>query len=209
MEENLRAAARLMLDGEWRLAYWREGERPITNPGELDAAGVDTISAHVPGNVELDLQAAGILPEPFYADNIRKLRPYEFYEWWYSRDFDLPSGPPAQRWQLVFAGLDTIATIWVNGVEVGKTANMLVEQRIDVTAVLHAGANRIDVRHRLAAQLRTAFCLRCCRHRPRAPRRTALRPQGRAYGRLGHYAACHYRRHLAFGLAGVTAACCH
>ena len=51
---------------------------------------VDTIVAHVPGNVELDLQAAGILPEPFYADNIRKLRPYEFYEWWYTRDFDLP-----------------------------------------------------------------------------------------------------------------------
>ncbi|MFN8465233.1 MAG: hypothetical protein U0X20_06760 [Caldilineaceae bacterium] len=146
MEENLRAAARIALDGEWRLAYWREGERAIANPGELDGAKVDTIAARVPGNVELDLQAAGVLPEPFYADNIRKLRPYEFYEWWYTRDFDLPSGLPAQRWQLVFAGLDTIATIWVNGVEVGKTANMLVEHQIDVTAVLHPGANRIHVR---------------------------------------------------------------
>ncbi len=146
MEENLRAAARIVLDGEWRLAYWREGERPITNPGDLDAAVVDTIAARVPGNVELDLQAAGILPEPFYADNIRKLRPYEFYEWWYTRDFDLPHGLPAQRWQLVFAGLDTIATIWVNGIEVGKTANMLVEHRVDVSGVLRPGANRIHVR---------------------------------------------------------------
>ena len=64
---NLRAAARITLDGEWRLAYWREGERPITNPGELDTAAVDSIAARVPGNVELDLQAVGILPEPFYA----------------------------------------------------------------------------------------------------------------------------------------------
>ena len=61
-------------------------------------------------------------------------------------DFDLPHGLPAQRWQLVFAGLDTIATIWVNGVEVGKTANMLVEHRVDVSGVLRPGANRIHVR---------------------------------------------------------------
>ena len=48
------------------------------------------ITAHVPGNVELDLQRAGVIPEPFYAGNIRRLRPYEFYEWWYTREFELP-----------------------------------------------------------------------------------------------------------------------
>ena len=47
---------------------------------------------------------------------------------------------------MIFGGLDTIATIWVNGVEVGKTANMLVEQRLDVMAALRPGANRIAVR---------------------------------------------------------------
>ena len=67
-------------------------ERRIAHPDELDQAAVDTIAARVPGNVELDLHAAGILQDPFYAANIRKLRPYEFYEWWYTREFDLPQG---------------------------------------------------------------------------------------------------------------------
>ena len=97
MDENQRMAVRIVLDGEWRLAYCREGERAVAHPDELAAAGADTIAARVPGNVELDLQAAGMLDEPFYADNIRQLRPYEFYEWWYTREFDLPArnGRPA------------------------------------------------------------------------------------------------------------------
>ena len=40
------------------------------------------------------------------------------------------------HWDLVFAGLDTLATAWVNGVEVGQAANMLIEHRFDVTTAL-------------------------------------------------------------------------
>ena len=35
--------------------------------------------------------------------------------------------------RLVFEGLDTFATIYVNGHEVGKTANMLMSHAFDVT----------------------------------------------------------------------------
>jgi beta-mannosidase len=141
--------ARVVLDGDWQLTYFPEGEYRPAGPADLAQLGAPCVPATVPGNVELDLQAAGVLPEPFYADNIRRLRPYEFYEWWYTRDFDVPAALPAGAtgWDLVFAGLDTLATVWVNGVEVGRSADMLIEQRFDVTAALRPGqTNQIAVR---------------------------------------------------------------
>lgn len=140
-------SARIYLDGEWRLAYQPEGATAIAHPDQLDAAGMAAIVAHVPGNVELDLVRAGLLPEPFFANNIRQLRAYEFYEWWYSCDFALPATAAGRRWRLTFAGLDTIATIWLNGVEIGQTANMLIEHSFDVSECLRGDAsNRLVVR---------------------------------------------------------------
>ena len=78
------------LDGVWKLTYFPEDQYQFTQPDQLAQADADVVPAHVPGNVELDLVRAGIIPDPFYADNIHHLRPYETYEWWYSREFDLP-----------------------------------------------------------------------------------------------------------------------
>lgn len=144
---KLNDMARVELDGEWQLAYGREDQSRVKHPDQLAAAGMASVPAQTPGNVELDLVRAGVIEEPFYADNIRRLRPYEFYEWWYTREFELPATAAGTRWQLVGAGLDTLATIWVNGVEVGRSANMLIEHRFEVTAQLRPGeTNRIAIR---------------------------------------------------------------
>ncbi len=136
---------KIVLDGNWQLTCFPEGEHKVEHPDDLAQAGVQAIPAQVPGNVELDLVHAGLLPEPFYADNIHRLRPYEFYEWWYTREFDVPQG--GGDWRLVLAGADTLATVWVNGVQVGEAANMLIEHRFDVTEALRPGErNRIAVR---------------------------------------------------------------
>jgi beta-mannosidase len=137
---------RVDLDGDWTLAYFPEGKLQDAHPDELMREGIVRLPARVPGNVELDLQRAGIIPDPFYADNIRRLLPLELCEWWYTREFDVPPFPPGERWELVFAGLDTFATVWINAVEVGRSANMLVEHRFDATDALRPGPNRIAVR---------------------------------------------------------------
>jgi len=144
---------RIDLCGAWRLYHFPEhfpgGSEPVVHPDDIQARGLPSIPAHVPGNVELDLQRNGTIADPFFAANIRELRPLEGHQWWYCRDFDLPSAPVCRQWDLVFAGLDTLATIWVNGVEVGCSANMLVEQRFDVTPALRFGqVNTITVRLR-------------------------------------------------------------
>jgi beta-mannosidase len=157
----------ISLDGDWQLAFFPEADSPVRGPDDLAAHAPQMIAAHVPGNVELDMQAAGIIPEPFYGSNIRRLREYEFHEWWYAREFELPTPPaplpateggdaaplPSQgmgwgrgSYDLIFAGLDTLATIWLNGIEVGRAANALIEHRFDVTGALRPGANCIVVR---------------------------------------------------------------
>jgi len=144
----------ILLNGDWRLAFFPEAESPVHGPDDLAAHAPRMIAARVPGNVELDLQAAGIIPEPFFAGNIRRLREYEFYEWWYTRIFEAAmqtlevskTSRVSHKWDLVFAGLDTLATVWLNGIEIGRAANALIEHRFDVSDALRPGTNRIVVR---------------------------------------------------------------
>lgn len=59
---------------------------------------------------------------------------------------------------LVCAGLDTVATVAVNGTPIARTANMHRQYRFPVTSLLRPGANTVEVRcdsaHRYAEQLR-------------------------------------------------------
>ncbi len=151
------------LDGEWLLYGLPAGTWEASrfspagdhHPRELARLGIRPIPARVPGNVELDCQRAGLIPDPFYAENIHTLRGLETHEWWYLKEFPMPASSSGQTWELVFDGLDTLATVWVNGIEVGRAENMLIGHRFDVTAALKAGEqNQVAVR--LASALTAA-----------------------------------------------------
>ena len=55
-------------------------------------------------------------------------------EWWYRLSFEGPPEPPRpdERLLLVFHGLDTFATVWLNGEELGRHRNMFREAVFDV-----------------------------------------------------------------------------
>ena len=73
------------LNGTWTLYYGKQ--QSLSTPQEMLEAGLSRIEAAVPGNVELDLIHAGILPAEIYkGENINRLRNYEDYEWWYQTD---------------------------------------------------------------------------------------------------------------------------
>jgi len=138
---------RISLDGAWTLTFFPEGERAVSRPAHLEGCGAPSIEAVVPGNVELDLTRAGVLPDLFYGDNIFLLRQWEGHEWWYCRSFPTPEGIAGKRVDLVFSGLDCFATIWLNGIEIGRTANMFVEHRFSVAEFLRPeGDNDLVVR---------------------------------------------------------------
>ncbi len=141
----------LLLNGRWELYHFEEDVYSVNHPDGLASIPVHSIPAQVPGNVELDLVAAGELSDPFLGTHIRDLRELEYHEWWYRRQFSLPARANPAEWDLVCEGIDTLATIWINGIEVGKTENSLIAHRMKVTQALRWGAaNTIAVRIRSA-----------------------------------------------------------
>src|SRR5919199_6643334 len=99
------------------------------------------IDVPVPGDVHRALIAAGRIEDPFYDRDEGKCAWMEGREWWYRLSFEGPREPlgPDERLLLVFHGLDTFATIWLNGEELGHHRNMFREAVFDVSALAHAG----------------------------------------------------------------------
>ncbi|MEV0132488.1 glycoside hydrolase family 2 protein, partial [Dactylosporangium sp. NPDC050688] len=99
-------------------------------PGAADGV----YPAQVPGCVHTDLLAAGVIPDPYLDDNEVALSWIGRTAWVYETTFD--ADVAGDRVDLVAEGLDTVATVTLNGVEVGRTANMHRGYRFDVRGVL-------------------------------------------------------------------------
>lgn len=134
------------LDGKWQLSFWPQPAKAVTDPAVMKGLDMKTIPATVPGNVELDMLAAGLIDDPMVGSNVNKLRPYEGYQWCYARTFPTPELAPGQRAELWFGGIDCLADVWVNGVHVGSADNMLIDHSFDVTDQLApSGDNTLQV----------------------------------------------------------------
>src|SRR5215207_1424293 len=95
----------------------------------------------VPGDVHRALLDAGRIDDPFYDRNEEECAWIEDREWWYRLSFDGPQEPlqPDERLRLIFHGLDTFATLWLNGEELGRHCNMFREAVFDVSGRVRAG----------------------------------------------------------------------
>ena len=107
----------MRLNGEWKLYYAPEGEYKVDDVTKLCTLGIPSVAARVPGNVELDLSRAGVLPEDLFKGmNIRLAEKYEIYEWWYERSFTAGDAPDAlHKSVLRFGGVDCFAEYYLNG----------------------------------------------------------------------------------------------
>ena len=139
------AHEKISLNGKWDLEFWEQEGDPVTDPAAIAGLKTTRLSATVPGNVELDLLAAGMIENPEIGNNIYKLRPYEFCQWMYSRHFTAPSLVDGQRFILDFEGIDCIADIWLNGEKIGSADDALIAHRFDVTGKAKAGDNLLQV----------------------------------------------------------------
>jgi beta-mannosidase len=99
------------------------------------------IDVTIPGDVHRALMAAGRIEDPFYDRNEEKCAWVEEREWWYRLSFEGPREPirPDERLLLVFHGLDTFATVWLNGEELGRHRNMFREAVFDASGRVRAG----------------------------------------------------------------------
>ncbi len=127
------------LDGPWLLYFHPSGRDAPTSPEELFVSSLKPIPAVVPGNVEIDLQRGGLIPDPFTGSQIQQLRSWEACDFWYVRRVFIPESFTDQAVELFCAGLDTLATIWINGIEIGRAENMLIEHSFPVSQALLPG----------------------------------------------------------------------
>jgi len=98
------------------------------------------LTATVPGTVHTDLLAAGIIEDP-YLDRNELLTPWIGRSRWRYQG-SLPVAPSAERADLVLDGLDTLATVSVDGVERLRTRNMFRSYRVPLDP---AGTNEVSV----------------------------------------------------------------
>lgn len=114
------------LSGEWKLYFYNQLEKDIKNPSELSKERC--IGCTVPGNIELDLSAAGLLPKDLYfGSNMKACEKFEPYAWWYEREFEIDKEMLSKKTYLHFGGVDCIAEYFLNGEKIGESDNMLTE----------------------------------------------------------------------------------
>ena len=126
----------LSIDSGWTVSA-------VSGPVPEGIAGI-AIPATVPGCVHTDLLAAGLIDDPFDGSNESDQQWIGDTTWRFEGAFDLIDDGAA-RHDLVAAGLDTIATIELNGSLVGHTENQHRSYRFDVSKALVAGRNSIAV----------------------------------------------------------------
>lgn len=121
----------ISLNGEWTL---RQPEHALE------------IAIEVPGDAHTALLAQGIIADPSYGMNLRKIQWVGEVDWLFSRSFEVTT-EILRREQvfLLFDGIDTHGTISLNGVELGRTNNAFKPYRFDARAVLREGKNDLHV----------------------------------------------------------------
>jgi len=107
------------------------------------------LDGQVPGGVYTDLLAADEIPDPLYADNELDVQWVGKADWEYRRTVSVHEDfLEHDRVLLQCDGLDTVATVFVNGEEVGESVNMHVGHEFDVAEALEPGENELRVRFR-------------------------------------------------------------
>jgi beta-mannosidase len=123
----------------------------LTRGWEYKEEGGDTWqpASEVPGSIHTDLLHNGQIPDPFVDLNELAVRWVAERDWWYRKTItadellQVPrdSNPAGQRRvDLVFEGLDTFATVYLNNEKVLVTDNMFRSHRVDVTNLIGSGS---------------------------------------------------------------------
>ncbi|MCK5454892.1 MAG: hypothetical protein KAJ16_11045, partial [Calditrichia bacterium] len=130
-----------ILSGDWKLLKTPQNLIPPTI--NFPEQG---ISATIPGTVHTDFLTAGLIPDPFFGANEKKLAWIHESDWIYETIFDRPpefrSKTPIY---LVCEGLDTVCDIQLNGKILGETNNMFRQYKFPINVSLKEQNNHLQL----------------------------------------------------------------
>ncbi|WP_039944268.1 beta-mannosidase [Thermicanus aegyptius] len=137
----------MKIDQNWRIRDFSVGEARDLEVALPDFPDTTWIRAKVPGDIHSILKMNGVIEDPFYGHNDQKCRWIEERVWWYRTSFQWEEELSQGEWmELLFTGLDLYATIYLNGVELGRTDNMFRSYSFEVTRELRKGRNWLAVK---------------------------------------------------------------
>ena len=143
----------LSLDGTWSFVYHRTDPTPwahVEEPGDEPAVGDEADTIDVPshwvlrGNGRYGRPAYTNVDFPFPVDPPYppEVNPVGDYH----RTFELPDGWEDDLVALRFDGVESQASVWVNGAWVGMARGSRLAHEFDITDRVHPGENTITVR---------------------------------------------------------------
>lgn len=104
-----------------------------------------------PTNIHLDLLSHSLIPDPFIDTNEKDVNWVEDHAWIYELSFNIPEiafQGHGTRIVLVFEGLDTFATVKLNGEDILYSDNMFISHRVQIQEnmlVRNAGKDNAQV----------------------------------------------------------------
>lgn len=101
--------------------------------------------AQFPTNVHLDLLHHGLIPDPFIGKNELDVQWVGEAQWTYKTTFKGASVPEHGMAVLAFDGLDTFATVKLNGSTILEADNMFIPERVEVTSLLKEEDNELVI----------------------------------------------------------------
>lgn len=100
--------------------------------------------AEVPGTIHTDLLYNNLIENPFYRDNETKLQWISKTNWQYKKKFQVSATLLQQKnIQLIFEGLDTYATVYLNQQLILQANNMFRTWSIDVKKIIKQKNNQL------------------------------------------------------------------
>ncbi len=129
-----------------------------------DFAADGWLKTAVPSTVLAAQAADGVVPDPYYGDNLRKLPGVDYAlgqnfsnlpmpadspyacGWWYRTEFTAPAASSDGRFWLHFGGLNYRGDIWLNGKEIADRSTVAGAYRtydFDVTDAIKPGAANV------------------------------------------------------------------
>ena len=119
------------LNGQWNMTRVSTGEK---------------YSVKVPCDNYTQLLELGVIPDPYYKDNEKKVEWVGREDWTYEKTFELSEEDLSNRKVLlVCKALDTICDVFVNDKLVGKGENAHLKYEFDIKSVAKAGENTIKI----------------------------------------------------------------
>ncbi len=143
----LRAETVTPLRDGWQLQSSRTTNATGKEISSVGFAAKGWIGAKVPSTVFAAQVAAGIFPNPYFGDNIRKLSGAAYHcGWWYRDEFTAPAAANQRYYWLHFNGINYRADIWLNGRKVADSSQIAGANRrydLNVTRFVKPGKRNV------------------------------------------------------------------